>query len=271
MMPSAGLLEGKKGLIMGVANERSIAWIVADAARRNGAELAFTYQNQALSRRVRPLAAAAGSRLILPCDVAQEGDIEEVFKNLSHHWDGIDFVVHAIAYADRDELKGRYVDTSRSNSTASLMISCYSFTSVARHAAPMANKGASFLTFTFSGARHVVPSYNVMGVAKAALEASVRYLAMDLGAAEIRVNAISSGPMRTLSGAAIGSGRAIYRWARDNSALSRDLASDDVAGASVYLLSNLSSGVTGEIHYVDNGNSIIGISPRQDTEEQEVP
>ena len=270
-MPATCLLEGKKGLVMGVANERSIAWIVAEVARRHGAELAFTYQNEALSRRVLPLAEAAGSRLVLPCDVANEGEIEAVFNNLSDSWGDIDFVVHAVAYADRDELRGRYVDTSRSNLTTSLMISCYSFTSVARRAAALANDGASLLTFTFVGARRVVPSYNVMGVAKAALEASVKYLAMDLGDAGIRVNAISSGPMRTLSGAAIGAGRTIYHWARNNSALGRDLNRNDVADASLYLLSELSRGVTGEIHYVDNGNSIIGISPLQDSGKAEAP
>ena len=266
-MPAACLLEGKKGLIMGVANERSIAWVVAEAARRHGAELAFTYQNEALSKRVRPLAEEAGSRLVFPCDVVNECEIEALFDHLCDSWGGIDFVVHAIAYADRNELKGRYVDTSRRNLTTSMMVSCYSFTSVARRAAALANEGASLLTFTFSGARRVVPSYNVMGVSKAALEASVKYLAMDLGSVGVRVNAISSGPMRTLSGAAIGAGRSIYRWARSNSALGRDLKSENVADASLYLLSDLSRGVTGEIHYVDNGNSIVGISSRQHPEE----
>tara|TARA_B100000749_G_scaffold251989_1_gene218003 strand:- start:125 stop:937 length:813 start_codon:yes stop_codon:yes gene_type:complete len=268
-MSAPYLLDGKKGLIMGVANERSIAWIVADAARRQGAELAFTFQNEAISSRVKPLAKMAGSNLVFPCDVMNEASIDAVFSCLADRWGRIDFVVHAIAYADREELKGRYVDTSRGNLTNSLMVSCYSFTSVARRVSILADGPASLLTFTFSGARRVVPSYNVMGVAKAALEASVKYLAADLGVNGIRVNAISSGPMRTLSGAAIGSGRSIYRWARDNSAFGRDLKKEAVANASVYLLSDLSCGVTGEIHYVDNGNNIIGITQRKGSENNE--
>ena len=258
------LLKEKKGLIMGVANERSLAWIAAAAASRAGARLAFTYQNEAMARRVVPLAESVGAEATIPCDVAQSGEIDTAFESLSRCWKTIDFVVHAIAFSDRNELKGRYMDTSRDNMDASMMVSCYSFTHVARCAARIANPGASFVTYTFGGSRYVVPSYNVMGVAKAALERSVSYLAADLGSAGIRVNAISSGPMRTLSGAAIGAGRAIHRWARENSALHRDVDAVDVANTCLYLLSSLSSGVTGEIHHVDNGNNIVGVPPRSD-------
>ena len=247
---------------MGVANERSIAWIAAEAASRAGARLAFTYQNQAMARRVVPLAESVDAEITIPCDVAQSVSIDSAFDTLSRRWESLDFVVHAIAFSDRRELKGRYLDTSRENMITSLMVSCYSFTHVARRAASLASGGASFVTYTFEGSRRVVPSYNVMGVAKAALESSVAYLAADLGTAGIRVNAISSGPMRTLSGAAIGAGRAIHRWARENSALGRDLDAADVANTSLYLLSDLSSGVTGEVHHVDNGNSIVGVTPR---------
>jgi len=247
---------------MGVANERSIAWIAAEAACKQGAKLAFTYQNQAMARRVVPLAESLGAEITIPCDVSENRDIDGAFDQLAKFWGSIDFVVHAIAFSDRNELKGRYLDTSRQNMVTSLMISCYSFTHVARRASELANVGSSFVTYTFEGSRHVIPSYNVMGVAKAALERSVTYIAADLGSSGIRVNAISSGPMRTLSGAAIGAGRAIHRWARENSALGRDLEATDIGNASVYLLSDLSSGVTGEVHYVDNGNSIIGVTPR---------
>ena len=256
------LLKGKKGLIMGVANDRSIAWTAAEAASRAGARLAFTYQNHAMARRVVPLAESVGAEIIVPCDVADGDEIDSAFDSIAERWNSIDFVVHAIAFSDRNELKGRYVDASRENMLNSLLVSCYSFTRVAQRAASMANFGASLVTYTFEGSRHVVPSYNVMGVAKAALEQSVCYLAADLGSEGIRVNAISSGPMRTLSGAAIGAGRAIHRWARQNSALRRDLQSNDVANTSLYLLSELSSGVTGEVHHVDNGNNIVGVTPR---------
>ncbi len=256
------LLKGKKGLVMGVANDRSIAWTAAAAASRAGARLAFTYQNHAMARRVVPLAESLGAEITIPCDVADGDEIDSAFDTISEHWNSIDFVVHAIAFSDRNELKGRYVDASRENMLNSLLVSCYSFTRVAQRAASMANFGASLVTYTFEGSRHVVPSYNVMGVAKAALEQSVCYLAADLGSAGIRVNAISSGPMRTLSGAAIGAGRAIHRWARQNSALRRDLEPNDVANTSLYLLSELSSGVTGEVHHVDNGNNIVGVTPR---------
>ena len=262
-LPSASM-SGKRGLIMGVANNRSIAWGLASALHRHGAELAFTYQGESFGSRVRPLAESVGSELVLPCDVAQEGEIAAVFDRLGQAWDGLDFVVHALAFSDKEELKGRYLDTSRANFARTLEISCFSFTEIARRAAPLMGAGGGLLTLTYLGAERVTPNYNVMGVAKAALETSVRYLAVDLGERGIRVNAISAGPMRTLAGAAIADARFVYRWSRDHAPLARNVLLEEVGNAGLYLLSDLSRGVTGEIHHVDAGYNTIGIpSPRR--------
>ena len=261
--PSASMA-GKRGLIMGVANDRSIAWGLAKSLHDHGAELAFTYQGEAFGSRVRPLAESVGSELVLPCDVAREGEIAAVFDRLGQSWDGLDFVVHALAFSDKEELKGRYLDTSRANFARTLEISCYSFTAVAQRAAPMMADGGGLLTLTYLGAERVTPNYNVMGVAKAALEASVRYLAVDLGDRGIRVNAISAGPMRTLAGAAIADARFVYRWSRDHAPLARNVLLEEVGNAGLYLLSELARGVTGEIHHVDAGYNTIGIpSPKR--------
>ncbi len=262
-LPSASMA-GKRGLIMGVANDRSIAWGLASALHRHGAELAFTYQGEAFGSRVRPLAESVGSDLVLPCDEAQEGEVAAVFDRLGESWNGLDFVVHALAFSDKEELKGRYLDTSRDNFARTLEISCFSFTDIARRAAPLMGAGGSLLTLTYLGAERVTPNYNVMGVAKAALETSVRYLAVDLGERGIRVNAISAGPMRTLAGAAIADARFVYRWSRDHAPLARNVLLEEVGNAGLYLLSELARGVTGEIHHVDAGYNTIGIpSPRR--------
>jgi len=254
-----GLLAGKRGLIMGVANDRSIAWGIARAAHAAGAELGFTYQGEALAKRVRPLAQSVGSDMVLPCDVANDDSIEEAFAEVERRWGGLEFLVHAIAYADKDELKGKYVNTSRENFVRSLDISCYSFTAVAQRAVPLMGDGGSLLTLTYYGAERVMPHYNVMGVAKAALEASVRYLASDLGKDRIRVNAISAGPIKTLAASGIGDFRYILKWNEYNSPLKRNVSLDQVGGAAVYLLSDLSSGVTGEVHHVDSGYHVVGM------------
>ncbi|MDP6785928.1 MAG: SDR family oxidoreductase [Rhodospirillales bacterium] len=259
MTSSKGLMAGKKGLVMGVANDRSIAWGIAKTLSRHGAELAFTYQGEALGKRVAPLAASVGSTIVEPCDVEDAGSVEAVFAVLKRHWDRLDFVVHAVAYSDKDQLKGRYLDTSEDNFSRTMAVSCFSFTAVARGARDMMTDGGSLLTLTFSGSRRVMPSYNVMGVAKAALEASVRALAVDLGPANIRVNALSPGPMRTLAGSAIAGARHILRWAEQNAPLRRTLSLDDVGGAALYLLSDLSTGVTGETHHADAGYNVIGM------------
>jgi enoyl-[acyl-carrier protein] reductase I len=256
--PSA-LMHGKKGLIMGVANDRSIAWGIADVLHRHGADLAFTYQGDTLAKRVRPLAEKTGSALVLPCDVEDEASIDSAFEVIKKNWGRLDFLVHAIAYSDKDELKGRYLETTRENFSRTMDISCYSFTSLAQRAAPLMGDGGSLITLTFSGSERVVPNYNVMGVAKAALEASIKYLAVDLGPENIRVNAISAGPMRTLAGSAIAGARHIYRWSEENSPLRRSIQLKDVGGAALYLLSDLSNGVTGEVHHVDCGYNIVGI------------
>ena len=259
-MSHAGrLMEGKRGLIMGVANERSIAWGIANATATHGADLAFTYQGEALEKRVRPLAESVGSDLVLQCDVGDGATIDRVFGELEGRWGGIDFVVHAIAYSDRDELKGRYLDTTENNFAMSLNISCYSFTAVCQRAVPLMKRGGSLLTLTYAGAERVMPHYNVMGVAKAALEASVKYLAVDLGPDNIRVNAISAGPIKTLASSGIGDFRYILKWNELNSPLRRNSTIEDVGGAGVYLLSDLSSGVTGEVHHVDNGYHVVGM------------
>jgi enoyl-[acyl-carrier protein] reductase I len=251
------LMEGKRGLIMGVANERSIAWGIAKAVSAQGAELAFTYQGDALGKRVRPLAESVGSRIVLDCDVTNEASLDTVFGTLSEEWQRLDFVVHAIAYGG--ELKGRYVDTSRANFLRSLEISCYSFTDICRRAAPMMPTGGCLLTMSYLGAERVMPHYNVMGVAKAALETSVRYLAVDLGGQNIRVNAISAGPIKTLSAAGIGDFRYILKWNQYNSPLKRNVTIEDVGGAGLYLLSDLGAGVTGEVHHVDSGYHVVGM------------
>lgn len=259
-----GIVAGKRGLIMGVANDHSIAWGIARELHAHGAELAFTYQGDAFERRVRPLAQSVGSDLVLPCDVSQQADIDAVFNSLGEAWNSLDFVVHAIAYSDKDELKGRYLDTSRANFRKTLDISCFSFTAVAKAATPLMTEGGSLLTLTYLGAKRVTPNYNVMGVAKAALEASVRYLAVDLGDQAIRVNAISAGPMRTLAGSAIADARFVFGWNRDHAPLNRNVLLEEVGRAGLYFLSDLSRGVTGETHYVDGGYNVVGIpSPRR--------
>ena len=255
----AGLMAGKRGLIMGVANDHSIAWGIAKALHAQGADLAFTYQGSAFERRVRPLAESVGSDIVLPCDVEQESDIGGVFGDLKERWGQVDVVVHAIAYSDKEELKGRYLNTSRANFRRTLAISCYSFTAVARQAARLMGPGGSLMTLTYLGAERVTPNYNVMGIAKAALEASVRYLAVDLGEQGIRVNAISAGPMRTLAGSAIGDARFVFGWNRDHAPLKRNVLLEEVGSAGLYLASDLSQGVTGEVHYVDGGYNIVGI------------
>ncbi|MBT5264021.1 MAG: enoyl-ACP reductase [Rhodospirillaceae bacterium] len=253
------LLAGKKGLIMGVANERSIAWGIAQSAAAHGASLAFTYQNEQLGKRVVPLAASVGSDLTVECDVADETDLGQSIEQIADGLGGLDFVIHAIAFSDKSELKGRYADTSRENFRQTLDVSCYSFTAVARHASRLMDNGGSLLTLTYLGAERTIPNYNVMGIAKAALEASVRYLAADLGGDGIRVNAISAGPMRTLAGSAIGDARYVFRHSEQNAPLQRNVNLDEVGNAALYLLSDLSAGVTGEIHHVDGGFHAVGI------------
>lgn len=255
----SGLMAGKRGLIMGVANDRSIAWGIAQACHAQGAELAFTYQGDALKKRVEPLAASIGADIVLPCDVMDEASMDAVFAELGARWGRIDFLLHAIAYADKNELKGRYLDTSAANFERSLNISCYSFTALAQRAEPLMSAGGSLLTLTYFGAEKVMPHYNVMGVAKAALEASVRYLAMDLGPQNIRVNSLSAGPIKTLAASGIGDFRYILKWNELNAPLRRNVSLEDVGKAGFYLLSDLSSGVTGECHHVDCGYNIVGM------------
>ena len=255
----SGLMAGKRGLVMGVANDHSIAWGIAQMLASQGAEIAFTYQGDAQKKRLGPLASSIGSSLVMPADVENDEQLDAAFAALKKEWGGIDFLVHSLAFSDREELKGRYVDTSRANFARSLDISCYSFTAVAQRAAKLMPHGGSLVTLTYLGAQRVMPSYNVMGVAKAALEASVRYLAADLGRDNIRVNAISAGPMRTLAGAVIGSARYVYRVSREASPLRRNIELTDVGGAGLYLLSDLSAGVTGTVHYVDAGYHAVGM------------
>ncbi|NOZ43135.1 MAG: enoyl-ACP reductase FabI [Alphaproteobacteria bacterium] len=259
MTENNGLLAGKRGIIMGVANNHSLAWGIARTAAKQGAELAFTFQGEALERRVRPLAQSVGSDIILPCDVTDSGSIDAVFHHLKECWGKIDFLVHAIAYSDKAELTGRYVDTSPENFALSLNISCYSFTAVAQRAEKLMADGGSMITLTYYGAEKVIPHYNVMGVAKAALEASVKYLARDLGPKGIRVNSLSAGPIKTLAASGIGDFRHILKWNELNSPLGRNVTIDDVGNSAVYLLSNLAGGVTGENHHVDSGYNIMGM------------
>ncbi|HYM30791.1 MAG TPA: enoyl-ACP reductase FabI [Candidatus Cybelea sp.] len=254
------LMAGRRGLIMGVANERSLAWGIAKEAAAHGAELAFTFQGDALKKRVVPLAEQLKSKIILPCDVTDDASVDAVFATLEKEWGRLDFLVHAIAYSDKDALKGRYIDTTAQNFAMSLNISCYSFTALARRAEPLMRDGGSLLTLTYYGSEKVVPHYNVMGVAKAALEASVRYLAVDLGSKNIRVNAISAGPIKTLAAAGgIGDFRYILKWNEFNSPLKRNVSIEEVGGAALMLLSDLGRGVTGEILHVDCGYHVVGM------------
>jgi len=255
----AGIMQGKRGLILGVANNRSIAWGIAKACRAQGAELAFTYQGEALEKRVRPLAAELGGHVVGHCDVTDNASVDAVFAETERVLGGLDFVLHAIAFSDKDELTGRYVDTTEGNFTKSLLISCYSFTAIAQRAEKLMTDGGSLLTLTYYGAEKWMPHYNVMGVAKAALEASVRYLAADLGEKNIRVNAISAGPIKTLAASGIGDFRYILKWNEYNSPLRRTVTIDEVGDAGMYFLSNLSRGVTGEIHHVDAGYHVVGM------------
>ncbi|MDB5737318.1 MAG: enoyl-ACP reductase [Sphingomonas bacterium] len=255
----AGLMEGKRGLIMGLANDRSLAWGIAKALHAQGAELAFSYQGEALERRVRPLAEQVGSDFLIDCDVSDMDNLDTAFGKLAERWPTIDFLVHAIGFSDKNELRGLYVDTSLENFVLTMNVSAYSFVAVTRRARAMMPKGGSILTLSYYGAEKVVPHYNVMGVAKAALETSVKYLAMDLGPENIRVNAISAGPIKTLAASGIGDFRYILKWNELNSPLRRNVTIEDVGGAGLYLLSDLASGVTGEIHHVDAGYNVIGM------------
>ena len=259
MTVTNGIMAGKRGLIMGVANDRSIAWGIASAAAAQGAELAFTYQGDALRKRVEPLAASVNSEMVMECDVTDDASMDAVFAELEAKWGKIDFILHAIAFSDKEELKGKYVDTTRSNFDRTMDISVYSFTAIAARAAKLMADGGSMLTLTYYGAERVMPHYNVMGVAKAALEASVRYLAVDLGGQNIRINGLSAGPMKTLAASGIGDFRYILKWNEYNSPLKRNVTLEDVGGAGVYLLSDLSSGVSGETHHVDCGYHVVGM------------
>ncbi|MEK9751890.1 MAG: enoyl-ACP reductase FabI [Rhodospirillaceae bacterium] len=259
MTEATGLMQGKRGLIMGVANDRSIAWGIAKAVHAQGAELAFTFQGEALQKRVVPLADSVGSKIVLPCDVTDTASMDAVFTEIEKQWGRLDFLVHAIAYSDKEELKGGYIDTTPENFQKTMNISCYSFTALCQRARRLMTEGGSLVTLTYFGAERVMPHYNVMGVAKAALEASVRYLAEDLGKQNIRVNALSAGPMKTLAASGIGDFRYILKWNEYNSPLRRNVSMDDIGGAGLYLLSSLSSGVTGETHHVDCGYHVVGM------------
>jgi enoyl-[acyl-carrier protein] reductase I len=261
-MPSR-LMHEKRGLVMGVANDHSIAWGIAKALAAEGAKLAFTYQGEALEKRVEPLARSLDSELILPCDVEDIGSVEAVFNAISGAWGKVDFLVHCIGFSDKNELKGRYADTSRENFIRTMVVSAFSFTEVAKRAAALMPSGGAMLTLTFGGSTRVAPNYNVMGLAKAALEASVRYLAADFGRDNIRVNAISAGPVRTLAGAGVADARFMFNFQRDHSPLKRSVTIENVGGSALYLLSNLSEGVTGEVHFVDCGYNIVSM-PRPD-------
>ena len=255
----SGLMQGKRGLIMGVANDHSIAWGIARTLAAHGSGLAFTYQGDALGKRVKPLAASVGAELVLPCDVEDEASVDALFAALRHSWGTLDFVVHAIAFSDKAQLTGRYADTTRDNFSRTMLISCFAFTEAAKRAAAMMPNGGAMLTLTYNGGSRAMPNYNAMGVAKAALEASVRYLAVDFGPSRIRVNAISSGPIRTLAGAGIGDARMMFAFQQRHSPLQRGVTLDELGGAGLYLLSDLSTGVTGEIHFVDSGYNIIAM------------
>jgi enoyl-[acyl-carrier protein] reductase I len=259
MTQATPLMQGKKGLIMGIANERSLAWGIASAVAAQGAELAVTYQGEALLKRVRPLAEQLGSSLVLPADVTEPASLDALFDELRQRWGRLDFLVHAVAFSDKEELKGRYINTSLENFQRTMLISCFSFTDLARRAEPLMTEGGSLVTLSYIGAEKVTPHYNVMGVAKAALEASVRYLAVDMGGAGIRVNAISAGPVRTLAASGIGDFRYILKWNEYNAPLKRNTTIEDVGGAGVYLLSDLGAGTTGEVLHVDSGYHVVGM------------
>lgn len=261
-----GIMKGKRGLIMGVANDHSIAWGIAKALHEQGAELAFTYQGDALRKRLHPLAQSIGSDILIPCDVSIDANIEKAFNTLAQTWPTIDFIVHAIAYANKDELQGRFIDTTLEGFHTAMHISCYSFISVMRRAEKLMPNGGSALTLSYIGAQRVIPNYNVMGVAKAALEASTRYMAADLGPQKIRVNAISAGPMRTLAGAVIGSARDTYKKVADTAPMRKNPELEDVGGSALYLLSDLSKSVSGEVHFVDGGFHAMGITATRDSE-----
>src|SRR4051794_10625322 len=268
-----GLMQGKRGLVMGVANDHSIAWGIARAVHAQGAKLAFTYQGEALEKRVRPLAASVGADMVLPCDVENIGTVDSLFAEIGKQWGALDFLVHAIGFSDKNELKGRYADTTRANFVRTMVISCFSFTEIAKRAAVLMSPGASMITLTYNGGERAMPNYNVMGVAKAALEASVRYLAVDFGHRNIRVNAISAGPIRTLAGAGINDARFMFAFQQQHSPLGRGVTLDELGGSALYLLSDLSGGVTGEVHFVDCGYNIIAM-PQPDAlrdEEAEAP
>lgn len=254
-----GLIQGKRGLIMGLANDRSLAWGIAQKLGEHGAELAFSYQGEALEKRVRPLAEQLGSSLLIDCDVSDMAALDRTFAELNERWGGLDFLVHAIGFSDKNELRGKFVDTSLDNFLQTMNISVYSFVACAQRAARMMRPGGSMLTLSYYGAEKVIPHYNVMGVAKAALETSVKYLAMDLGPSGVRVNAISAGPIKTLAASGIGDFRYIMKWNEYNSPLRRNVTIEDVGGAGLYLLSDLASGVTGEIHHVDAGYNVVGM------------
>ncbi len=258
-IPAGTLMKGKRGLIMGVANDKSLAWGISRFVAAQGAELAFTFQGEALEKRVRPLADGIGSKLVLPCDVTNEASMDAVFATLTKEWGHLDFLVHAIGFSDKNELRGKYVDTSPANFALTMNVSCYSFTALAKRAAPLMKNGGSLLTLTYYGAERVMPHYNVMGVAKAALEASVRYMAADLGGDKIRVNAISAGPVKTLAASGIGDFRYILKWNELNAPLQRNTTLDDVGGAALYLLSDLGQGTTGEVLHVDSGYHVVGM------------
>jgi enoyl-[acyl-carrier protein] reductase I len=259
-----GLMEGKRGLIMGVANDHSIAWGIAKTLAAHGAELAFTYQGEALGKRVKPLAGSIGAKLVLPCDVESIASVDEVFAAVKKEWGALDFLVHAIAFSDKNELKGRYADTTRDNFQRTMLISCFAFTEAAKRAAELMPSGGSMVTLTYNGGERAMPNYNVMGVAKAALEASVRYLAVDFGARGIRVNAISAGPIRTLAGAGINDARFMFAFQQQHSPLRRGVTLEELGGAGLYLLSDLSTGVTGEVHFVDSGYNVIAMPQPDD-------
>ena len=253
------MLKNKKGIIFGIANDHSIAWGIAKKLYENNADLAITYQNESLLKRVKPLAEKVNSDLLIECDFSNEKSLENTIKTVKNKWGKIDFVIHAVAFSDKNELNGRYIDTSKNNFINSLNISCYSFTNLAKLSEPILNEGGSLLTLSFYGSNKVMPNYNVMGVAKAALETSVKYLSVDLGSKNIRVNAISAGPMRTLAGAAIANARQVYKFTQENSSLKRNVLLEEIGNSALYFVSNLSSAVTGEIHYVDCGYNIIGM------------
>jgi enoyl-[acyl-carrier protein] reductase I len=268
---TTGLMSGKRGLVMGVANDHSIAWGIARRLAAEGAELAFTYQGEAFGRRVRPLAASLGATTLMSCDVEDAESLDKAFAKLKETWGGVDFLVHAIAFSDRSELKGRYADTTRANFIRTMVISCFSFTEAARRAAALMPKGGAMLTLTYGGSTRVMPNYNVMGVAKAALESSVRYLATDFGDQGIRVNAISAGPVRTLAGSGVSDARLMFNYQKANAPLRRTVTIEEIGNTALYLLSDLSSGVTGEIHFVDSGYNIVSMPRLATLKEQDTP